>query len=490
METNNQSPFIRGIAKRLSTIFGEDIKQPDHTKVPDTHLEENGSVKKVSIEAEMSHVHQDDSKNNIEVSESIQSAKSPFVRGIENRLDSIFETGDKQPGHSEVSDTYVNKDDYLKKVIIEPDMTRIQQDDGKKGFIIDEALESTQSQIVQGIENRIDAIFGAEISGLHHLEGNDPLKEITIETNISGMHQDDGKTDDIDVAISVTKEPSVGHEIENHLSIVKDSTMSDHTEEAVIHNPSEHESLKEISATKVPDEKDDKVERFEKLFEELSTSTSIWYSPLKDLKSTVLSIEWEISDQIMVKFDKEVSKISNLFAEDKIILGFLRILRFLGRYIKAKGIEAHFVSVKLLLSIYDDLERVLLTRDMAETKKHAILLEDIKKYREWVEAVDLVIREEDRQDGEEMPPADAKKTIYEIDREDVITAPSILSRIQETTGEDTIPPSKEKKGASFAVTEEITPHEAFACALDEIKKVISAEFSALRAELKLWRQGQ
>ena len=104
--------------------------------------------------------------------------------------------------------------------------------------------------------------------------------------------------------------------------------------------------------------------------------------------------------------------------------------------------------------------------------------------------MDLVIREEDRQDGEEMPPADAKKTIYEIDREDVITAPSILSRIQETTGEDTIPPSKEKKGASFAVTEEITPHEAFACALDEIKKVISAEFSALRAELKLWRQGQ
>jgi hypothetical protein len=197
-----------------------------------------------------------------------------------------------------------------------------------------------------------------------------------------------------------------------------------------------------------------------------------------------------MTDQIMAKFDQEVSKLSILFAEDKIILGFLRILRFLGRYIKVKGMEAHYVSVKLLLSIYDDLERVLLTRDMTETKKREILLEDINKYREWVEAVDLVIREGDRWDREEMPSEDAKSKTHERDGEYVITEPSVLSRTQEVTEETPINLSKKDDTSSVVADTGITPHEAFAYALDEIKKVISAEFSALRAEIKLWRQGQ
>ncbi|MBE9571889.1 MAG: hypothetical protein IMF11_14765, partial [Proteobacteria bacterium] len=36
----------------------------------------------------------------------------------------------------------------------------------------------------------------------------------------------------------------------------------------------------------------------------------------------------------------------------------------------------------------------------------------------------------------------------------------------------------------------MAPHEAFAYALEEIKQMIKAEFKALRAELKLWREGQ
>jgi hypothetical protein len=231
------------------------------------------------------------------------------------------------------------------------------------------------------------------------------------------------------------------------------------------------------------------VERFEQLFEELITSTSIWFSPLKDLKSTVLSIEWELTDESMDKFDKEVNKLINLFAEDNIVLGFLMILRFLGRYIKAKGIEAHYVSIKLLLSVYDDLERVLLTKEMTETKKHAVLLGNIGKYREWVETVDLTVRQEDKWAGGEMPPEAAKQAIPDRHEEDVITEPIIISKIQERTMEETKRPSKDEISSLDPISG-MTPHEAFAYALDEIKKVISVEFSALKAELKLWRQGQ
>ncbi len=57
MGTKKQSPFIRGIENRLSTIFGEeDTKQPDHKKVPDAPGEENDTPKEISIEADVSNV--------------------------------------------------------------------------------------------------------------------------------------------------------------------------------------------------------------------------------------------------------------------------------------------------------------------------------------------------------------------------------------------------------------------------------------------------
>ncbi len=67
------------------------------------------------------------------------------------------------------------------------------QADGKKDFKVDEAIDSTPSQLLQGIDSRLDAIFGAEISGMHHLEEDDALKEVTIETDVSDMLQDDEK---------------------------------------------------------------------------------------------------------------------------------------------------------------------------------------------------------------------------------------------------------------------------------------------------------
>jgi hypothetical protein len=242
-----------------------------------------------------------------------------------------------------------------------------------------------------------------------------------------------------------------------------------------------------VLETKLSDEEDDKAKRFEQLFGALVTSTSIMYSPLKDLKSTVLSIEWEVTDQVMERFDKEVNKLSELFAEDKIILGFLKILHFLGRYIRVKGVEAHYISVKLLMAVYDNLEKVLLTKEMADAEKHEILCNDAKKYKEWVETVDLAVKREDARDRGEVPREDIKEAITKKDEGYMIAEPIILSKTQEESpGKETIHALKES--APTAGGTELTPHEAFAFAVEEIKKVISAEFSALRAELKLWRR--
>jgi len=484
-----QSSFLRGIENRLDAIFESDDKRPDQAAADIRNLKEDDPLEEVVIERDVSDTSQADGKKDSKVDEAIDSAQSSFLRGIEDRLDAIFESDDKRPDQAAADIRNLKEDDPLKEVVIERDVSGTSQAAGKKEFTIDEAIDSTPSQLLQGIDSRLDAIFGAEISGMHHLEEDDHLKEVTIETDVSDMLHDDKKDFKIDENVGMTEKPSSGREKENHL-ILGDSNMPDHTEDAGIHNISEPEILKKaVAETELSSERDNKVERFEQLFEELITSTSIWFSPLKDLKSTVLSIEWELTDESMEKFDKEVNKLINLFAEDNIVLGFLMILRFLGRYIKAKGIEAHYVSIKLLLSVYDDLERVLLTKEMTETKKHAVLLGNIGKYREWVETVDLTVRQEDKWAGGEMPPEAAKQAIPDRHEEDVITEPIIISKIQERTMEETKRPSKDEVSSLDPISG-MTPHEAFAYALDEIKKVISAEFSALKAELKLWRQGQ
>ena len=490
MEINRESPFIRGIENRLDAIFESDKDQPDKAAADMRNLKEDDPLKEVTIERDVSDTSQAAGKKDFKVDEAIDSTPSQLLQGIDSRLDAIFESDNKQSDQAEADTLDLKENDPLKEVNVGPDISGVDQADDKKDFKIDDTIESTPSQLLQGIDDRLDAIFGAEISGMHHLEEDDALKEVTMGTDVSDMYQDDGKRDfKIDETIGMTAEPSFGHERENHL-ISEDSNMPNHTQEVGIHNiPGPESPKKAVAELELSNERDDKVERFEQLFEELVTSTSIWYSPLKDLKSTVLSIEWELTEEIMEKFDDEINKLSKLFAEDNIVLGFLRILRFLGRYIKVKGIESHYVSIKLLLSVYDDLERVLLTREITEEKKHAVLLGNIEKYRVWVETVDLATPEESKWVGEEIPSEDVRKTIPERHKEDVITEPVIVSETKEITMEESIRPSKDEVSSLDSISG-MTPHEAFAYALDEIKKVISAEFSALKAELKLWRQGQ
>jgi len=127
------------------------------------------------------------------------------------------------------------------------------------------------------------------------------------------------------------------------------------------------------------------------LLGDLDESNSIMFSHIKDLKSIVLSLEWELSEETLARFDEEVLKIEDAYPEDMFTLAFARILRFLGRYIRVKGTESEPRSINLLLSTYDNLERVLLSRNMSETDKYSLMAENISNYRQWVETEDLEI---------------------------------------------------------------------------------------------------
>ncbi|MFO7568544.1 MAG: hypothetical protein R6W75_02010 [Smithellaceae bacterium] len=159
-------------------------------------------------------------------------------------------------------------------------------------------------------------------------------------------------------------------------------------------------------------------------FDEFPSPTLVMASPLKNVKSVVLSIEWEISDEILEQFEEELNKLYLLYTGDKVILGFVRILRFLGRYIRVRGANSNQESINLLLSVYDQLENVMVSSDMTEVKKHLILLDNVKKYRGWVETTDLEAQDEAKS---QVPEAVALEPVEPLPTENkpVVSEPEI-----------------------------------------------------------------
>lgn len=103
---------------------------------------------------------------------------------------------------------------------------------------------------------------------------------------------------------------------------------------------------------------------------------------LADLKSSVLSIDWEITDDGLQQFASQISAARKNFKEDKIVLMFLQILGSLGDYIKSNRGRAHPKTFKTLTSVFSGLESVVSQPDMPELDKKRTLQVELKRYND------------------------------------------------------------------------------------------------------------
>lgn len=187
-------------------------------------------------------------------------------------------------------------------------------------------------------------------------------------------------------------------------------------------------------------------------------------SPLRSLKGIVLSIDWEITDAIMDGFLEEVDRLQAVYESEKIPVMFLQLLGSVGKYIRNQKARAHPDAIRVLNSVYNSFERVLLDEGMAEGEKRRWLYGEVNRFKK--------LKEEIARDRSGKAPSGAAP--------EAPPSPPAGEQAAAGTGE-TVPPSVDLSG--------MPPHEAFAYALEEIKQVIKAEFQALRAELRLWREG-
>ena len=129
-------------------------------------------------------------------------------------------------------------------------------------------------------------------------------------------------------------------------------------------------------------------ERLDDLFEENDTSASVketdgdlTHYPLAELKSLVLSIDWEITEEALSDFLIQIDNLGILYKDDQIIMKFLKMLRALGKYIRAHQSEAHPNAFSLLDSVFCGLEKIV-TQDISNIDIQKLFKAELGKYKE------------------------------------------------------------------------------------------------------------
>lgn len=203
------------------------------------------------------------------------------------------------------------------------------------------------------------------------------------------------------------------------------------------------------------------------------------YYPLAELKNLILSIDWEITDDVLEKFLQQIKDLKLTYKHDKIVLTFLQILNSLGNYIQTNRAKSHPKTFKILNSVFSSLDKVVLTRDMAETAKKKILRAEMNSYKE--------LRTQISQ-GATTTRSKAKAEKSEIatateDQPETLTGPSVQPSETEIFESPVIDHGQEPD----VVTLREPSVESLAEAVEEIKKYIHDEISALKKEIEALR---
>lgn len=104
--------------------------------------------------------------------------------------------------------------------------------------------------------------------------------------------------------------------------------------------------------------------------------------PLQDLKSIILAIDWEITDDNLADLIAQTELLSKIYENDKIIHTLLKLLKALGKYVKNQKSHAHPDTIKCLNSTYSTLEEIVLNTDLTATEREQALYKDLQQFKQ------------------------------------------------------------------------------------------------------------
>jgi hypothetical protein len=200
------------------------------------------------------------------------------------------------------------------------------------------------------------------------------------------------------------------------------------------------------------------------------------YYPLAELKNLILSIDWEITDEVLDKFLQQLSDLNLTYEHDKIVLTFLRILNSLAAYIKTNRAKAHPKTFKTLNSVFSSLDKVVLSRDMTEAAKKKMLRAEINRYKELRLQISKgkTGKRKFQPDRQNIEIAGAKASVKLSD----------AKKGQAPVADDHPEPCVVALPENTIAADQDPSPAALAQAVAEIKQYVHAEIQALKEELK------
>lgn len=110
---------------------------------------------------------------------------------------------------------------------------------------------------------------------------------------------------------------------------------------------------------------------------------------LEKLKSIVLNIDWEITDQSLSDLINESERLLPQYETDRMSHALLRMLRSLGLYIRKRKAQAHPDAIKRIMSVYASFDKIVHNQDTEDGQKKTILAEEISSFKKLKQQIDI-----------------------------------------------------------------------------------------------------
>jgi pilus assembly protein FimV len=107
------------------------------------------------------------------------------------------------------------------------------------------------------------------------------------------------------------------------------------------------------------------------------------HSPLTHLKTIILGLDWEITDEALQDLADEIENLRHLeqFQHDKVTQVYLQALDKIGSYVFSEGAHAHPNAIKLLMTLFYDFEKITSSDHITGSEITALLKADVRKFK-------------------------------------------------------------------------------------------------------------
>lgn len=103
---------------------------------------------------------------------------------------------------------------------------------------------------------------------------------------------------------------------------------------------------------------------------------------LRELKATILSMDWEITDEVMDRLIEQVRQVKSEHGQDRNMFLLLKLISAVSKYIRVNKGRAHPNAINLIKSNYSGIERLILEPELSAGERKKVLIAEIRKFKD------------------------------------------------------------------------------------------------------------